>query len=210
MHVKTGFGCVLAIAASIGCGGGSGGTFMTSVPPSTPLNSLTPAQSTQICNDFAAYATNTLQPDVCRADAVETAAGLLSSQPAPTDAQLQAACTEEYNACVGGGDGGLGFSGLMCDASSGIPATCTATVGDLESCFNGLQAQSNAILATLPTCSTITMANLVAASGKLAGEEDAGMSEPASCAQIESPACGTGTTVTSSSLGAIIARMQRR
>ena len=72
-----------------------------------------------------------------------------------------------------------GNTTTMCDptmlASNNGSATCTATVGDLTSCLN----DSTGPLKALPTCSSLTVAGLAAMSA------DAGTStSPASCAPV--------------------------
>ncbi len=197
---------LVSVAALLGCGGG-GGSFSTSVPSGTKLTALTPAQDTQLCNDFQSYTTGTLEPDTCRLAGFEASLALLGGTPAPTDADLQTACTQTYTSCLTGGDGGSGTTTETCDVSS-APATCTATVGDLQNCLNAEQAQLNTVISAIPSCSTISMSNILTAAGKFAGEEDAGTSEPAVCAQFDST-CG-GDSTSSSSVGALISRMQRR
>ncbi len=114
-----GLGTALAIAALVGCGGNSsGGGFTTSVPSGTKLTSLTPQQAMQLCTDFDAYATNALTPDLCKLLAIEATALSLSfsSTGQPSDAMLQMTCTQTYNNCLSGGDGGI-TSTSNCDPS---------------------------------------------------------------------------------------------
>ncbi|HEX3901548.1 MAG TPA: hypothetical protein VH853_01790 [Polyangia bacterium] len=199
-----GFGGVVLIAAMIGCGssgGGSGGTgtggtngagggggtgtFSTSVPSGSKLSSLSSAQATQLCNDINSFGQKTLAPDDCKLTAVLAAAFTAGG----TDAQLQAACTSAYNACLAGGDGGVTTTG-SCDPTmlTSGSASCTATVGDVTTCANAEVAVFN----TIPSCSTLTAASLNALSA------DGGLSstaEPTSCMALD--ACG----VTMSSAG---------
>lgn len=155
-----------------GKGGGSGnnpggGTFTTSVPGSTPLTGLSGTQQTQLCKDFMTYADNTLMPELCRVDGLLVAA----FSGATSDADVRTACTAGYNACLAS-DGG---STVTCNPSS-VPSTCTATVGDLTSCLNARSAAT----AQIPSCSTLTAAQLAGAFG-----DGGGATEPAVCMQFD-------------------------
>ena len=185
----SGLGTVLAIAALVGCGGNSsGGGFSTSVPSGTKLTSLTPQQATQLCTDIDTYATNALTPDLCKLLAIEATALSLSfsSTGQPSDATLQMTCTQGYNSCLSG-DGGV-TSTSSCDSSTFTtePSTCTATVGDLTMCANADLASAKQELAGLPSCSSVTSANLISALATLASNADAGTSMSATCTALES------------------------
>ena len=164
---KLGLGGFLAIAALVGCGGNSsGGGFTTSVPSGTKLTSLTPQQAMQLCTDFDAFGTTALTPDVCKLLAIEATALSLSfsSTGQPSDATLQMTCTQSYNNCLSGGDGGV-TSTSSCDPSTFTtePSTCTATVGDLTTCTNADLATAKQEVAGLPSCSSVTSSNLISA-----------------------------------------------
>jgi hypothetical protein len=201
----------LAIAALVGCGGNSsGGGFTTSVPSGTKLTSLTPEQAMQVCTDFDAYAKSALTPDLCKLLAIEVTALSLSfsSTAQPGDAMLQMACTQSYNDCLSG-DGGF-MSTSSCDPStlSTQPSTCTATVGDLTMCANVEVTTANQELAGLPSCSSVTAANLLTALGTLASNADAGTSMSASCTALESN-CNLGSS-SSSTVGLVTAARRLR
>jgi hypothetical protein len=202
---KLGFGGALVFAALVGCGssgGGSSGTgtggFTTSVPSGTKLTSLTPQQATQLCTDIDNYGTNALTPDLCKLLAIESTALTLfaSSSTTPSNATLQMACAQAYNACLSG-DGGLTTTS-SCDPSTftSEPSTCTATVGDLTMCANAGLTTTNQELAQLPSCSSVTATNLVSALATLGAEADAGTSMSATCTALESN-CNTGSSSSS-------------
>jgi hypothetical protein len=214
---KLGFGGALAIAALLGCGGGSGsgggssggGSFTTSVPSGTKLTALTPQQATQLCTDADNY-TTTLTPDLCKLLAIETTALTLelSGTAPPSDAMLQAACTQAYNDCLSG-DGGF-TSTSSCDPSTftSEPSTCTATVGDLTTCVNADFATTKQELAQVPSCSSVTSANLISALATIGAEADAGTSMSATCTALESN-CDTGSS-SSSTVGLVTAARRLR
>jgi len=211
---KLGLGGVLAIAALVGCGGGSSGNgtggFTTSVPSGTKLTSLTPQQAMQLCTDFDSYAKTALTPDLCKVIAIEAASLTLlaSSTTQPSNATLQMACTEAYNGCLTG-DGGF-TNTSSCDASTFTtePSTCTATVGDVTMCTNADLTMTNQELAQLPSCSSVTAANLISALATLTAEADAGTSMSANCTALESN-CNTGSS-SSSTVGLVAAASRLR
>lgn len=208
---KLGLGGALAIAALVGCGGGGsggGGTFTTSVPAGTKLTALTPQQAMQLCTDFENYGKNALTPDLCKLLAIEeTALTLALSTAPPSDSMLQMACTQSYNACLSGGDGGVTFTS-SCDPTTFTtePSTCTATVGDVTMCANADLTATNQELAQLPSCSSVTAANLTSALATLAAEADAGTPMSATCTALESN-CNSGSS--SSSTVALVAAARR-
>jgi len=208
---KLGLGGALVIAALVGCGGNSsGGGFTTSVPSGTKLTSLTPQQATQLCTDLDSYATTALTPDLCKLLAIEaTALSLSLSSTAPSDATLRTTCTQAYNSCVGGGDGGVTTTS-SCDPSTLTtqPSTCTATVGDLTTCANDSVTATNKEVAGLPSCSSVTAANLLSALATLASQADAGTSISATCTELEST-CNTGSS-SSSTVGLVTAARRLR
>ncbi len=204
-------GTALAIAALVGCGGNSsGGGFTTSVPSGTKLTSLTPQQAMQLCTDFDAYATSALTPDLCKLLAIEATALSLSfsSTGQPSDATLQMTCTQTYNNCLSG-DGGV-TSTSSCDPSTFTtqPSTCTSTVGDLTMCANADLATAKQEVAGLPSCSSVTAANLISALATLAANADAGTSMSATCTALESN-CNTGSS-SSSTVGLVTAMKRLR
>ena len=205
-----GLGTVLAIAALVGCGGNSsGGGFTTSVPSGTKLTSLTPQQATQLCTDFDNYATTALTPDLCKLLAIEaTALSLsLSSTGQASDAMLRMTCTQTYDSCLSGGDGGITTTS-NCDPSTftSEPSTCTATVGDLTMCTNADLATAKQEVAGLPSCSSVTSANLLSALATLAAQADAGTSMSATCTALESTCNGSS----SSTVGLVTAMKRLR
>ena len=211
---KLGLGGALAIAALVGCGGGSGGSggFTTSVPSGTKLTSLTPQQATQLCTDFDNFGKNTFTPDLCKLIAIESTALTLlasSSTAPPSNATLQMACTQAYNGCLTGGDAGVTTTS-GCDASTftSEPSTCTATVGDLTTCTNADLTTANQELAQLPSCSSVTSTSLLSALATLEAEADAGTSMSATCTALESN-CNTGSS-SSATVGLVTAARRLR
>jgi hypothetical protein len=205
-------GGALALVALVGCGGNSsGGEFTTSVPSGTKLTSLTPQQATQLCTDFENYATTTLTPDLCKLLAIEaTALSLsISSGAQPSDATLRTTCTQTYDSCLSGGDGGITTTS-SCDSSTltSEPSTCTSTVGDLTMCVNASLTSTNQAVAALPSCSAVTAENLISSLQSLAAQADAGAPMSATCTALESN-CSTASS-SSSMVGLVTAARRLR
>ncbi len=89
MHNRvTGLGSIFLVSAVIGCGGASGKP--TNLPPTTKLMALTPAQQTQICNDFSNYSLHNLSTaNFCKYAGIATADVLLASDSSTPDTTLQ-------------------------------------------------------------------------------------------------------------------------
>ncbi|HVV52643.1 MAG TPA: hypothetical protein VHO06_23480 [Polyangia bacterium] len=180
--------------ASKGTGGTTGGGFSTSVPGSTPLGGLSSGQATTLCNDIDAYFKTRIAPDFCKEQALIGALTVQLTNSSASDADLQAACTSAYTACLTG-DGGI-TGGAACNPAQvmGEPATCKATVGDLSTCLNDDGTASDQAVSALPSCATLTAAQLTAALGGDAGAPNA--TDPASCASLDAMGCGGVSAMT--------------
>jgi hypothetical protein len=154
-----------------GCGGGGGGpTFSTSVPSGSAVNTLTPAQLTQLCNDIDSFTSKELSStSICQAATVAVVAQQAAQNPGLSDAELQVTCANEMSlVCT-----------LVVDAGSS-GANCTATVGQISACLNDQGAAIARYEGMFPACSAITRAKLAAI------DLDAGIAEPASCTALRS------------------------
>jgi hypothetical protein len=193
MTIRTIGALLAATAALVGCSsGGSGasppaneaGAAISSVPSGTKLSALTPTQATQLCSDLDAYVEQASLDRACGQWGLDQAAALAAKTPASSDADLQAACTQGYNQCLSG-DAGL-TTGSPCDSStvSQVPSSCTATVGQLETCTEDRQVASNQMVASRPSCASLTAATLKAALSPDAGTGR--FTDPASCTPFDS------------------------
>jgi hypothetical protein len=134
------------------CTGSGGASSVTSICGSRPLNSLTAQEATQLCNDTTAYVRRAVgSANVCKYAAIVNA----SSQSAPTEGELQAACTAAESSC-NQDDNRMTPTALCGD----IPPTCTATVEQYSACVvdEGMLFDQGA--SALVDCSTLTFANL--------------------------------------------------
>jgi hypothetical protein len=172
------------MAAAAGCGGGSGPTFMTSVPAGTKLTALTAAQQTQLCNDLESFTQQALTATLCKTAGVGAAEDILVLQgQSATDADLRTACTQAYDSCVSP-DGG-GTTTLTCNVGS-EPSTCQATVGDLQTCLNDESSALQHLSASVPSCSSLTVASLQAFLSSSSSGSSGNSMEPASCSKFDS------------------------
>jgi hypothetical protein len=207
-----GFAVVISTMA-MGCGGGSGSSngsgFTPSESASTPLNKLSTAQATQLCEQTGTYFNSTLAAEAnsktfgCQVAGNEVAA--LSFDPTTsTNATVQKACQDAYDACLkepvdaGADDVDAGTFTTDCTTTQADLATCTATVGQYTACVDEL---NSAFTNAFPPCAQLTVAKLTPA------DSDAGTDPFASgpaCAALNTACPGaTGdTSMTTSMLSA--------
>lgn len=173
-----GLGAIFTVMAVLGCGGSSGGGGTpTSLPPTTKLMTLTPAQQTQICNDLNKYEANNLSKgDACKAFGILAAVLALTSDSTLPDSSLQSACSQAVTQC---NSAPPDTSGSTCDFSGVSTCSADATIADLNTCAADEVTSTNAAFASLPACSAVTKA-------WLSSNPDAttGGSTPASCASL--------------------------
>lgn len=150
---------VVAASAASSCGGSGGGTtgFSTSVPGDKPLSGLTAAELSTLCMDIGrAFANDSaFKSSACKFAGFTTAAFLLID-PQVTDAALQAACMQTYDACLA--NPGTG----MCEMPD---ATCMATVSELGACIGDTKVSFQQLAAAIPSCGSLTKASLGSGGG---------------------------------------------
>jgi hypothetical protein len=195
-----------------GTGGttGGGGAFTTSVPAGTKVTGLTTAQAAQLCNDIESYFDSTFLPSLCHASSslpgLEDAYLDLLGNPTASNSELQTVCASDAQdgGCSDFVDGGAG----SCDIAN-VPSTCEATVGDYTKCVNDTTTSDVQFYASLPTCSTVTAANL-----KAFFEADGGSSfgapEPTSCSKFDSTCDVDGGSAAISNMSRTIMAKRRR
>jgi hypothetical protein len=153
-----------ATTATVGCGGGGddgggtggtgasggsgGGSSVTTLSGATTLSSLTPADSTKLCNDTYAYFRTAITNEMaCKWKGLSFA----TSSSAPTEEQLKANCTEKETGCLA--DPNAALSG---NPSCDIPTGCMATVAEYSTCVEALVARFNQTVAGLSSCAALT------------------------------------------------------
>jgi hypothetical protein len=135
------------------CTPDAGAGPVTGLCSSLALNTLSPLEESQLCNDTGAYFKRTIsRARGCRFAAHKNAA----SSSAPTEEQLQASCTNVENTC--GADAGPGPN--LFASCSGVPATCTATIAQYTACVMDEAVLFEQGATSLVTCDMLTFANL--------------------------------------------------
>ncbi len=155
---------VLGLTA-YGCGGG-GGDFTTGVDQGKKVSDLTPSEQKQFCDaDDKLTKDGSLQRPLCRFMGAFSGAIAASFGGKPSEV-----CTEAYNECMA--DDGSSDGDAECD----VDTTCTATVGEVEKCFN----DALKVMATLgnkaPTCDKVTADTL-----KTLTDSAQSLENPAAC-----------------------------
>ncbi len=102
---------LLALAALLGCRG-SGGGFSTSVPGGGSLESLSPTEATQLCDDLDAYfAKLATSPGACQTVGARATGHYAAANPDATDPALQQFCAAAVATCATPPtDGGQAFA----------------------------------------------------------------------------------------------------
>src|SRR5262245_38047243 len=160
MTVFAGAAAVAVAGVAVGsCGGDAGGSGVnTSIPGNKPLNTLTQGEINTLCMDIGRSFANDqqIQQGSCKILAF-TLTAFAAIDPSATDAQLQAACNEGYNACVSGGGAADAGGAAMCTVPDG---SCTATVAELTACAADSKVALQQSFSAIPACSAITRAGL--------------------------------------------------
>jgi hypothetical protein len=149
----TGAGMGGGAGGNTGGGGTGGGTTVTSLPASKALGTLTAAEATQLCDDVKAYyGTAITKASSCKWSAIFGAA----SSSSPNNMALQNNCTTMETACNQSADTGPGKA----TSCLPIPSDCTATVAQYAACIVAGAMVLNQSANTLPSCATVTLADL--------------------------------------------------
>ena len=175
----------MGLVMLFGCGSGSsstgstgGGTaFKTSLSGSKMLTALTASDKLQLCADLSTFLTSSsVRMSECRLVGNLGAAQVAASDDTITDANLQAACTASYAACISQStDAGLGA--VTCEIDMAVPATCLATVADYSACINDYP---QILGGSAPACNTLTRASLSRDAG-VATTTTSGLPNTAAC-----------------------------
>jgi hypothetical protein len=130
------------------CTKDQGGTVVTGLCGDAPLNTLTPAEITQLCDDTNAYVGGSVsKQNACKYSALLDAA----SSSSPTEVELQAYCSDAENAC--NQDAASMGPGALCGQ---VPSTCSATVAQYSVCIVDETALFEQGVSELVSCSMMT------------------------------------------------------
>jgi hypothetical protein len=164
-------------------GGDSNSKFSTGLDTAkTPAN-LSTADRTTFCDKMAVFSSSLLT----KADACKLAGMMGAAFGSMSGGDIKALCTAAYDACMKEPAGSTDTTTNTAECVQGV-STCTATVGEIETCYNDAAAMTKAQMAKIPSCSQITMSDLTSASTSTS-------SMPASCTAVEAkcPDMGSAT-----------------
>jgi len=192
MRSQISFSVAVVAMVGVGCGssGGGGPTFSTRVPSGSAVNTLTPAQLTQLCNDIDSFTSKELSStSICQAATVAIVAQQAAQNTGLSDAELQLLCSSEMSVVCSSGTTGSPDGGA---SNCGSGANCTATVGQISACLNDQGAAIARYEGMFPACNAVTRAKLAAIN------LDAGIAKPASCTALQSscPSFASASTST--------------
>jgi hypothetical protein len=180
-----GLGVTLLVSAVACSSSGGGGGSVTSIPGSTALNTLTPAQATQLCTDTSAYVSRSItKSDACKLAGFTTAALSAALGAVTTDQQAQAACQAAVDSC----NNSSSDAGTTGTCSIGDTSTCvaTATVSEYSTCISDDVTAVKGSFASIPACSALTIASLTSADAGTGGTT----TTPASCTKLSTDCPG--------------------
>jgi hypothetical protein len=155
---------------SSGGTGGGGGTPVTTLSGSKALNTLTAAETEQLCNDsYAYFGTAIPKATTCKWKGLAFGA----SSSAPTDAQLQSNCSSKESSCQQVADPWADNPGC-----NELPASCTATVNDYSACIRDEVTAFLQLVNGFPMCAMLARSNASDILTAIAGNP------PASCGSL--------------------------
>ena len=138
---------LLAAGLLVAC---SDSGFSTGLPSNKGLATLSPDEANQLCAATASYVASKAKMTTCRLEA--DAAAFTQGK---TDADARMICKQQLTSCMAApAAGGGGSTNTGCQPP---PASCTATVGEYETCLNDLSTAYDKALAGLPNCDTLTL-----------------------------------------------------
>jgi hypothetical protein len=123
---------------------------------------------------------------------------LVPASLAATTDVARTQCKTAYNACVaklGTSSGGSADGGTSTTSCKMPPASCTATVGEFETCLNDSSAAYDKLQLTLPSCDELHLPLMIDSS------VGSSVTEPASCTKLNSECPDVSSGGSSSSGG---------
>ncbi len=154
MRWKLALAGLTTITIAVACdddGDSAGGspTVESGVPPAKTIDSLTDAEGAKLCDAYAAAASRVVTPaQAC------TLAGLLFAETPSDCEQFAQLCRQDPGAFNDGGDGGDDPEMDDCPfRTADDRAKCTASIDEIETCFNATLANARALVSGL-SCSS--------------------------------------------------------
>lgn len=156
--VAFGFGALAMVTAPAcggGGGGGGGGSGLSSgVNPTKRGNEVTSDEVTQVCEAMVDYAEATLATvDLCRVAGVLRAA-FATGDDSLTEENIQELCAEGVQECQADLEEQSEQEGDCSQVE--VPAECSATVGELERCYQDQVDVAADLFKGLPDCGSVT------------------------------------------------------
>jgi hypothetical protein len=133
-------------------GSSSNGTSVTTLDDSKTLNTLAPADTTQLCKDtYSYFNSNISMATACKYKGLS----LATASSAPSDSEFQKICKDNQSACT---QAGTGVGSAESPGCSGLSTKCTATIAQYAACIKDEVAAFTQGLSALPDCATATSA----------------------------------------------------
>jgi hypothetical protein len=180
--VMAGLAALTAVAcggsSGDGSGGGGSGKINTSIPQGTLASELSDAQTEELCRAAGDASEATFGSSTAKGYSCGFSAYLAASLTAG-DA---AACKKLYDECMKAP--AESDSAEPCEKPS---SACTATVGELQTCWNDAMAEGLAALEAMPGCDDVGKEDSegVGPGDAPAEDDDAGEALPASCEVVQ-------------------------
>lgn len=171
---------VISLVACVACGGddddddGGSVTVDTGLDESKQLGTLTPAELTQLCQglsaaDQKASSSTAAKDGACRGEAIAAiVAAAFQTGAMPADDALQQQCNDAYNQCM------QRPAAAQTQKTCQSDPTCTATVGEAETCYAANLKIAIESTASLPSCSDLTGAKAQETAGASVNPQTAG------------------------------------
>jgi hypothetical protein len=146
---------VFPACSSSSSNNGSSGSFSSGLPKDASLGGLSAADQKTLCDSLQSY-TSSLPANnsACKLAGIAQAA-VSQFGGAKSDADLQKACSDAETACKNRPTPKFD-AGTTTSTCKPLPANCTATVGELETCITDGTAASSKAFASIPECSALT------------------------------------------------------
>jgi len=171
------FSLALASACSSSSSGG-GSSFNAGLPASESLGSLSDSDAQKLCDAVRSFSSSnsSVSSQVCVFAGLVAAGVQASLNASASDADLRKACSDAESACQKQPARHVDAGAATCSKPD---ASCTATVGELQTCINDENAAFQNAASSLPTCGSLTRAQLLSEAGPVSTAPQA--STPASC-----------------------------
>jgi hypothetical protein len=166
------------------CGGDdSNAKFSSGLDPSKTPATLSPAERAALCGKVDSFLPSVMsKADLCKISGMMGAMfGMMGG------GDLKALCTAAYDACMNEPTEPTDPSDTE-SCSQGM-STCTATIGEIETCLNDIASTTQAEMAKIPSCSQITASSLTSVATSTSTSTN-----PASCTALEAKCPDMGET----------------